>query len=445
MSDSSSSSSSEEVSDDDDSYYGPNGEDNFLADLQRIRENDPSVTHLKVSTALAYVHTMTDEDWEQLGRDVSNNGHLKKIKFVIALDDHNTTSFFRGLTRSSSIEEVILNTNSYGFSGVQSMVPFLQNANNLLTLDFFHDEIQSDSFNLLFRSLRDSSIKRLTFHCCGLSSIKIDVAYVPNCLKILNLSGNEINADGCRGLAKLLRRENATLRHLFLDRNQIDDEGISILANALRTNTSLILMTLQNNEGITIEGMKLVLKLLNDISSIKATLQSNHTLFSMTFNDSFENTDVATEIKRVLEMNKTYLYNPANGKLKVILTQLDSKVRSEMCSLQGLVGHTKAPLTDLGPLLLPEVLELVGEHHGLSKFYESFREAASDIWTTINREAVLHQKRAELAEELDVLVAKRREVESQLKDVDIEIASIGKQSHHAACDGSHKSKRQKIS
>ncbi|KAK1746183.1 leucine-rich repeat protein [Skeletonema marinoi] len=406
MSDSSSSSS--EVSDDVSLEFT---EDIFLDDLQLLRGNDSSVTDLKVSGLFPYVQDMTGEDWEQLGRDISNNRHLKKITFVAALDDHTMTSLFRGLIISSSTDEMTFTNNRSGVNGIQTMVPFLQNAINLLELSFFHDNIIG----------RIHPIKRLTFVSCGLSSIKIDDDYVPNNLQTLILRGNNINADGCREVAKLMRMEHTKLEHLFLNDNKIDDEGISILANALRTNTSLSLMNLQDNEGITIEGMKLVLKLLNDISSIKATLQSNHTLFSMTFNDSFENTDIATEIRRVLQINRDNLDNPdMTGKLKVIHTQLDSKQRAEMCRLQG-VQNSGKPLTEFGPLLLPEVLEIVGKYHGLSECYESFRTCVADLWTIIDRKEVLRQQKAELAIELDALVAKRLEVEKQMSNVEMEI------------------------
>ena len=109
MSDSSSSSSSSsEVSDDVSLEFT---EDIFLDDLQLLRGNDSSVTYFEVSGLFPYVQDMTGEDWEQLGRDISNNRHLKKLEIVTALDDHKMASLFRGLTRSSSIEEVILTNN----------------------------------------------------------------------------------------------------------------------------------------------------------------------------------------------------------------------------------------------------------------------------------------------------------------------------------------------
>eukprot|EP00985_Skeletonema_marinoi_P027785 scaffold23354_cov160-Skeletonema_marinoi.AAC.3 len=381
---------------------------------------------------------MTDNGWEKFGRDVSNSNYLDDLQFSNCLDDHNMSFLFRGLTRSSSIRRLGLFYNGLGFSGVQSMVPFLQNASNLLELNINYNNIKSEGFNLLFRALRDSPINHLRACYCGLDSIKIDDAYVPNNLLSLFLFGNNIKADGCRELAKLLQRENATLEQLLLVHNKIDNEGIEILVNALRTNTSLKLIDLQNNVGSTIEGIKLLLNLVNDISSIKATLQSNHTLQGIICDDSFEGTDVVRKLKRILQINKN-----GAGREKVICTQLDSKLRAEMCSLQGL-EHSGKPLTEIGPLLLPEVLEIVGKHHGLSGFYESFRTSVADLWTTINREVWLQQEIEKISQEIDVLAAKRLELEKQRAAFGVEVAEIRQQSAAVANDGSHSSKRPRM-
>jgi len=216
------------------------------------------------------------------------------------------------------------------------------------------------------------------------------------------------------------------LEELHLGQNEIDDEGISILANALQTNTSLSLMNLHGNEEITIEGMKLLLKLINDISSIKATLQSNHTLHSMSFPESFESvpmfeTEIVREIKQIFRMNEYPWSNPdRTGKRKVILTQLDSKRRAKMCRLQGLGDDTKSPYTELGPLLLPEVLEIVGKHHGLREFYESFRVRVADLWTTVNRKKVVQQRRDEISKQMEALAKEKKELDTELELIEQE-------------------------
>jgi hypothetical protein len=74
--------------------------------------------------------------------------------------------------------------------------------------------------------LHDSPIEDL--YCavisnCGIESIEIDRS--PKHLKFLNLEGNCINADGCHGLATLLRGGGAvTLTNLWLGKNMIDDK-----------------------------------------------------------------------------------------------------------------------------------------------------------------------------------------------------------------------------
>mmetsp|Transcript_13340 Transcript_13340/g.19993 ORF Transcript_13340/g.19993 Transcript_13340/m.19993 type:complete len:455 (+) Transcript_13340:101-1465(+) len=407
-----------------DVVYMVGTERNFLSDLISMRANDQNVKTLVIDDSFDWIQNLTNEGWERFGRDISNSSYLRKLVLFNYFDDDNITPFFRGLTRSSSIRRLSLYDENYiCFNGIQSMVPFLQNASNLLELNITGNKnnVIAEGFSLLFRALSDSPIKKITFNNFDMDSFEIDDTSVPNKLVILDLNGNKINADGCRQIAKLLRRENATLKELHLGHNQIDDEGISILANALQTNTSLKKMNVYNNEQITMEGMKLLLKLVNDISSIKATLQSNHTLHSMSFPESFESalmfeTEIVREIKQIFRMNEYPWNNPdRTGKRKVILTQLDSKKRAKMCGLQGLGDDTKSPYTELGPLLLPEVLEIVGKRHGLSEFYESFRVRVADLWTTVNRKKVVQQRRDEISKQTEALAKEKKELDTELE------------------------------
>ena len=61
---------------------------------------------------------------------------------------------------------------------------------------------------------------------------------------------------------------------------EVDDEGAEILANSLKHNTTLSCMNLQNNR-IDRRGLQALLKLLNDVSSVDSTYNSNHTLRSL--------------------------------------------------------------------------------------------------------------------------------------------------------------------
>ena len=196
------------------------------------------------------------------------------------------------------------------------MVPFLQNANNLRNLHLDHNNLQSEGFNILLRALRSSHIEYLNCTACGIESIEIDNEHIPNHLERLFLDENNIKGDGCRRLAELLQRRDSSQTELHLNCNELNNEGVEILADALRSNTSLTTLELKYNEigddGVTAladvlrsnatlidlelrgnhdiskRGKVLLLKLVNDVSSIKSTLQSNNTLESLDVSDEDE-------------------------------------------------------------------------------------------------------------------------------------------------------------
>src|SRR5210317_1350090 len=78
----------------------------FERDLPRGRANDPRVTELSAQGWYDIMQDMTAEEWEQLGRAISNNTHLKEITFEAGVfgsevDYEKLSSFFRGLTGSN--------------------------------------------------------------------------------------------------------------------------------------------------------------------------------------------------------------------------------------------------------------------------------------------------------------------------------------------------------
>ena len=66
-----------------------NQEEDWLADLQRIRENNPLTSRIYGRGEHNFLHNMTDEEWEELGRDMSNNTHLEDVHLDDgSLNDH---------------------------------------------------------------------------------------------------------------------------------------------------------------------------------------------------------------------------------------------------------------------------------------------------------------------------------------------------------------------
>jgi hypothetical protein len=125
-------------------------EEEWLVVLERIKENDDGGTVLEGKGSYTSIENMTNDGWEELGRDISINTHLVSLCLCDgAIDDQTISFFFRGLTTSSSIIELYLNENELSVAGVRSMLPFLHNANHLEVLDLCDNSIQSDQKDLI--------------------------------------------------------------------------------------------------------------------------------------------------------------------------------------------------------------------------------------------------------------------------------------------------------
>ena len=404
----------------------------FEVALQGIRENDPDITSLERGGSDPD-QTMTDEEWEELGRDISNNYYWEKVKlYNEALDDHKIACLFRGLTKSSSIKQMKMDlyNNHLSAAAVRSMVPFLQNASNLTQLDLDENNIQSEGVNLLLRALSNSPIEWLSCNKCGIESIDVDSNHMPKHLKDLRLNDNNINVDGCRGLAALLQGGDATLEFLRLDYNGIDDDGVEILTNTLQHNTSLKFLSLFGNNGISNRGKIMLLKLVNDISSIKATLQSNHTLgyIGVDTDRSTDDLRIEPHIEVAAQINFNNFNPETAGRTKVILTQLNSVNRSELMEVQG---ANQSIYTEVNPLQLPEVLALVGRNLEQGELYVALKSSIAGLMSTVNRkqflkqqrarhEAIIAQHRATIAQHSAKLAEHTAEVEA----IESEIAAI---------------------
>ncbi|KAK1746107.1 hypothetical protein QTG54_002714 [Skeletonema marinoi] len=143
---------------DDSSYESSlDQEEEWLANIQKINESDPLLTFLAREGTTNVMQLMNDEEWEELGRAISNNTHLESLDLNSgALSDQKLSGLFRRLMRSNSTYYVRLYENELSVVGVRSMVPFLQHANNLTDLDLNATNLESEGFNVLFRALRNS-------------------------------------------------------------------------------------------------------------------------------------------------------------------------------------------------------------------------------------------------------------------------------------------------
>ena len=353
--------------------------------LQCIKENNPhvkSIVSLFGSGDEEHIQNMTNEEWEQLGRDIANNTHLTRVVLCSeALNDHKMSCLFRGLTRSNTLKHLDLCSKIPRAVGVRSMVPFLQNANNLTRLELGGNNILSEGFKILLRALSDSPIETLRCNNCGIDSIGFDNELMLKNLKFLRLFDNIINTDGCRGLAKLLQRRHATLESLSLQRNKITDDGVEILADALRSNTSLRELFIEGNDAMSKQGKIMLLKLVNDISSIEATLQSNHTLERLDVAESFCDDEIQKLLDIATDINRNADSPEAAGREKVIRTQLHSERRAELADIQGV---THSVYGEIDTLYLPEVLSLISKCNGEKELFSALKSTMTGLLSRID-------------------------------------------------------------
>ena len=186
-------------------------EQRFIDDLALVRRNDPDTVVLTADGDSAFVQSITNEEWEEIGRAISNNTHLISLSLSSdTLNDDKMSILFGELTTSTSIVHIYLSDNGLSAAGLRSMELFLHNS-NLRVLDLSGNNIGSEGFNFLLRALHVNNNVVETIDCnrCGIESIEINNDCIPIKLLTLHLDDNSINANGCKVLAKLLEGEES--------------------------------------------------------------------------------------------------------------------------------------------------------------------------------------------------------------------------------------------
>jgi len=87
-----------------------------------------------------------------------------------------------------------------------------------------------------------------------------------------------ITTKGWQQLASILESPNSNLEKLDISDNNVDDQAVASFVGSLVNNHTLTTLNIDNNKSITGEGLKVFSKLLCDTSSVNSTYLSNHTL-----------------------------------------------------------------------------------------------------------------------------------------------------------------------
>ena len=306
------------------------------------------------------------------------------------------------------------------------MISLLQNSPQLINLYLCDNRnINTECFEVLIRGLNGMSIKGLYFNNCNITDISPLETYILPHLRRLSLNGNNIGREGFITLSNLLQHEGSTLTNLLLGNTGIGDEGIEILANSLKDNTKLRELNLENNNDTTVKGRRALLILLNDISSIESTYNSNHTLTSCHLDETLNN-EIRSLIKCACGENRIGSFLGSHGqnvgRVKVIKYQLNSNERKKLCHLQGVdyssIGNLFA---DIEPILLPDILALISSHHGRSELYTALTQTAPNLLSYIDRKAMIQDALAKMEAQRAAL---KVEYERKMADINDKTADL---------------------
>jgi len=435
--------------------------------INRIRTNDPETDKLFVDWRDAT--KFSDLAWRLIGRYIANNTHLKNITITKSLCDSKASMLFSELGGSSSLKTLNLCASPFGTTGVRSMVPFLQNCQNLSNIDLsYSNHINTAAFEVLVNALDGKSVEKLSLNFCYIDDVSALINVTLPHLQTLNLNdnniqnignistlenytklqalllkGNNIGIDGCRTLAHLLQNEDSRLETLNLDNNEINNEGVEIIANSIKHNTKLKTLHLVGNDKITEIGYIAFLKVLTNVSSITNTYNnSNHTLTDlspllMSTRTMNVRRPISRHIKNMLSINEEGI---SVGKEKIIQYQLNSSNRTELSDLQGITCPTHNSLYALiDPVVLPDVLSLVGRHCSQNDLYCALITTAPDLTSLVNKPVAIKEKiekkkeriaslNAEFKRKVEVLAAKNKRqtsaINAEINDLNEELQSL---------------------
>ena len=361
-------------------------------DIDKIRNNDPTKDYF---TLTFENNSLSLTGWKLIGRYIASNTHLKGLDFSGIYPNMNDLSYFFSELQPGSLSSTNLKHI------------------HMVTID---NTFGTKCFDIMMRALSGGPIENVTLENENIDSIAVlDEVELPHlqdlclsgnkivctsgiekclALETLYLNGNPINLSGCVGIAKLLE-SSSTLKEFVLGNNSFGDEGADMLASSLKHNNTLYLLEMDEKMNMTEKGRVSFLKLLCDISSIKRTYNSNHTLTDVLGIASSKDHMVQKYIDLSAEKNETMNEAHAISRSKVIEFQLNSEKREDLHRLQGIEYCYSSIFAEIDPLVLPDVLALVGREHGQTELFRMLVNSVSDLFSTVNRKMIVKQKIAE--------------------------------------------------
>lgn len=204
------------------------------------------------------------------GNVIEKRGAIHVIKFVLTCP---------------TLIELDVGNNQINHDGIIAITTALNRANfTLETLNIenptFNSVMQETAIHLakmlaINTSLQKLSLKKYRLRCDGMFTLSQHLLE-NNVLRVLDISCNEISADGAEALAVYLANPNCVLESLNISSNRLVDLGAKAMAQAISQNNTLIHIDLTNN-NIQNEGLsRLAEALFHNTTMLSFKLFGNH-------------------------------------------------------------------------------------------------------------------------------------------------------------------------
>lgn len=176
--------------------------------------------------------------------------HVVQVDFSgCALDEKGMSIVYRIVKLCKNVTDVNLSRNNLGRSGITWVSKLLQNA-DICYLSLTHNALGDKDMEVFFPALVESDTiisLDLSYNILGPNTGNLLTKFMPVCsVKFLNLSHNEIGAEGARQMIDGLQ-ENDSLRELDLSWNYLYDKGMASIADIILTVPWLRKISLNGN------------------------------------------------------------------------------------------------------------------------------------------------------------------------------------------------------
>jgi len=333
-------------------------------DMKRYCDGDDAKIDLRRrSGAILPHHDMMLPLWQKLFKSLSTRATFEDFRIAaISMPESVLDIMLPSLQSTNNLTKMSIRNANLGNEGLLRLADFIKENSSLEQLVLGYETINDLSVAASFSDAlkNHATLKNLMLNKCGLNNISILEEILEGCrgMEGLGIVKDGFGSEGVALIADFIR-SNESIETLLLTNNGISDNDTLVLASALmQCSTNLIRLDLQNN-NITEEGEKVLLKALYDPTSMDAIAESNHTCKPYTY-DTSKSSIVAkrsqTEVLRI------------NGKITSMTNQqkIRKKVVLALCGVDGELFDL-SHFNDLPLQLMPRVLELIQEHSSSRK------------------------------------------------------------------------------